>query len=395
MYHAVLYEIGKMIYVFGIICLPMEKYEELYPVSKSWRVWVDELKTMAKNTQRQYPRVFIQFLERWSVDPEELFELKLKHSKSEDPRDRRGIESWVRISMKEIIDSGLAPSTARMTSKAVNSFFTAQNLEFSLRPREVPKTYYNGSRIILKDQIRELYERVGEEHRLRNRAIIMALKDSGLRISDLGSLDVGDYLKTKRVVSDDEIFVVLEPFATVKTGAYAYPVFGPESVAAIDAYLEERGAPALEEPLFVSRHNTRLSPTSMSTMFWKLKDKLDESRKISAHSLRKFFQTSMELSGLPKNWIGKYMGKMVGDSSRVYSQPEDLGDILEKKYIENYDALRVLGAEASAQVLDKQSQRIAELEKQLEEEHNKNQDITHIRLDKRINLRNKRYHKRN
>ena len=354
----------------------MKNYEEFYPESKSWKVWMNDLKTRAENTRRQYPRIFIKFLERWNLGPEELFELKLKNMQSEDPRDRREVEGWVRISMKEAVDIGYAPATARMIAKAVNNFFQAQNLDFKLRAQDKPRVYHNGSRLILKDQLKELYDRVGEEHRRRNRAIVLSLKDSGLRVSDLRNLKVGQYLKAKRVEQDGEIFAVLGPIPTIKTGAPAYPHFGPESVGAIDVYLEERKAEGevnTEDPLFVNRYGKILAASSMSTLIWKLADKLDESSKISAHSLRKFFQTSMEMAGLPKNWIGKYMGKVVGDSTGVYSQPEEVEGLLTGRYIEAYPSLRIFGETSSKQLkeqaseIDKLRQENERLQRELKE----------------------------
>lgn len=91
----------------------------------------------------------------------------------------------------------------------------------------------------------------------------------------------------------------------------------------------------------------------------KLADKLDRSSKISAHSLRKFFQTQMEAVGVPKNWIGKFQGKKIGDSTGLYSRPEELG-LLMQAYIGAYDKLRVF--EESNQKIRKQNERIRELE---------------------------------
>jgi predicted ATP-grasp superfamily ATP-dependent carboligase len=75
----------------------------------------------------------------------------------------------------------------------------------------------------------------------------------------------------------------------------------------------------------------------------------------------------LESSGVAKNWIGKYQGRIVGDSSRAYSQPEDVEGTLTKAYIDAYDSLRIFGGQVSTQQLDEQAQRINDLEARLEE----------------------------
>ena len=60
---------------------------------------------------------------------------------------------------------------------------------------------------------------------------------------------------------------------------------------------------------------------------------------------------------MPEQWIKKLQGK----AADVYSKPEESGKLTEA-YVEAYDSLRVFGEQASAQVLDKQVQRIEDLE---------------------------------
>jgi len=96
-------------------------------------------------------------------------------------------------------------------------------------------------------------------------------------------------------------------------------------------------------------------------MIYKLARKLEDSERISAHSLRKHFQTSLEAAGVAKNWIGKFQGRIVGDSSGVYSKPEETGQLSEA-YVSHYDTLRIFGVEASAQKVQEAEARIAELE---------------------------------
>ena len=343
---------------------------ELYPDSKSWNLWLNDLDTKSESTRYIYLRYFLKFLERWDTDPERLYQARLEHEASKDPRDRKIIEGWVKTQTKEILDEGLSAATARQLGKSVISFFDSQNMTFFLRTRDKPKVYNNGQRVILKDQIRKIWDRVGDEHRLRNRAMITFLKDSGLRISDMGNLDISDFTGARNVINEaGETFKAFEPIRVVKTKTIAYVHIGPEAIKDIDTYLEEeRTGYSEDDPLFIDRTGNRIKTVNTSTIIYKLAKKLKNSNRISAHSLRKHFQVAFESSGVAKNWIGKYQGRIVGDSSRAYSQPEDVEGTLTKAYIDAYDSLRIFGGQVSTQQLDEQAQRIADLETQLEAE---------------------------
>ncbi|MCK4582207.1 tyrosine-type recombinase/integrase, partial [Candidatus Bathyarchaeota archaeon] len=112
------------------------------------------------------------------------------------------------------------------------------------------------------------------------------------------------------------------------------------SVAAIEEYLEDsqdRGEIFTEEsPLFLKQDGERITRHALSSLFKNQAQKLGL-KGVSAHSLRKFHTTSLEDAGMPANWIKKLQGK----AASVYSQPEKTGK-LTVKYIECYDALRVL-----------------------------------------------------
>ena len=216
----------------------IQEIRELYPESKSWGLWINDLATKADSTRYIYLRYFLKFLERWDIDPERLYQTRLEHEDSKDPRDRKIIEGWVKTQTKEIMDEGLSAATARQLEKSVISFFDSQNMTFSLRARDKPKVYSNGQRVILKDQIRKIWDRVGDEHKLRNRAMITILKDSGLRISDMGNLNVSDYSGAREVFNEaGERFKVFEPVRVVKSQTIAYVHIGPEAIKDIDIYL--------------------------------------------------------------------------------------------------------------------------------------------------------------
>jgi len=345
-------------------------------MSKALQVWNEELVGKSKGTRTIYVNKFNLFLERWELTPDGLFELRRTSLESEDPRDKRKIERMVRIIMAECKEAGFSASTCRHYSKALNSFFEAQGLPLNLKAKDHPKGYSNGQRLALAEHIRTMWDYAATQFKYRNRAMLMFLKDSGFRIGDANALNVSDWLEAETHMVDGEAFKLLEPKETGKTKAPAYVIVGPESVEAIDQYLEERRKNGLpmspNSPLFLNRQNTRFHPDGFGHVFQRL-GKFVGKKKISAHSLRKFHTTMLESAGVPQNWIKKLQGRVVGGSMGPYSLPEETGELFEA-YVRAYYKLRIFGEQVSTIKLDEQAQRIAELERLLEEERTKNLD---------------------
>ena len=343
-------------------------------MTKALQVWNEELVGKTKHTRAIYINKFNLFLERWNLTPDELFELRRTSLESEDPRDKREIERMVRIIMAECKEAGFSASTCRQYSKALNSFFEAQGLPLNLRAKDHPKGYSNGQRLAQREHIRTMWDYAATEFKYRNRAMLMFLKDSGFRIGDANALNVSDWLEAETRVVDGEAFKVFEPTETGKTKAPAFVIVGPESVQAIDQYMAERKENGLplgpNSPLFLNRQNTRFHPDGFGHVFQRLGKFLDK-KKISAHSLRKFHTTMLESAGIPQNWIKKLQGRVVGGSMGPYSRPEETGELF-GAYVRGYPKLRIFREEVSTQKLDEQAQRIAELERLLEEERTQN-----------------------
>jgi len=331
---------------------------------KAWEIWMQELGFKAPSTKREYLRHFKNFTERWTLSPSELYEMRLNDVKSDDPRDARGIERMVLTQMNEIIEEGWSVQKAIQMRNAVSSFFEAQGMPLVWRRKDRPKGESDGSRVALPTHILAMYDNAGHYLKQRNRALLFTLKDSGLRISDACTLDVGDYLDLQDMKNDvGEVFkVFLEATTTQKMKVNAYIHLGPEAVTEVDKYLEERGDPAKEEPLFLNKDGGRLTVRAIKNVFDRWKKWLDKrGQKVSAHSMRKFHRTRLEGGGMPEGWVKRLQGK----KASVYSHPEQTGE-LTKMYISSYDRLRVFTAQASAEKVEDQAEKINELEAEVE-----------------------------
>ncbi len=197
------------------------------------------------------------------------------------------------------------------------------------------------ARVILIDEIRTLLEFVAGQFRIRNRAIIMMLKDTGLRRSDLSKMTVEDYLMARVISTERGDFKVFRPYPTTKTGEVAYVHIGPEAVEAVDKYLDGRSS----GPLFLNRNGVQVYEGNMTMMVKRFARHLDNPDNVSPHSFRKTHRTLLE-ARMPES----YMKKLQGKSTDPYIHPEQTGELTEA-YIKHYDAITVFKEELELEAL--------------------------------------------
>jgi len=329
--------------------------------------WEIELKSLSPETRKAYLRHFNKFIAKYDITSEQLYNMHKESLDIEDPRERKQVALMVRDWMKELEKEGYQTGSIRNMIKSISSFFSANELQFSIKRKDRPIVIHNGQRVIRPELIKKLFDSVGAECRLRNRALIIFLKDSGLRVSDVAHLNVGDYMEAQERQTHLGRFKIFQPIKTQKTAQYAYCHIGPEGVDAVEKYLAERKiveeSIPYTDPLFIGRHGGRLSGNALTSQLRRLCGHLGgDSIKISAHSLRKHHKTSLEGAGMPENWVKRLQGK----AASVYSRPEQTDD-LTNAYIEKYPALMIFGKEELSRL--KQEERINELEILLEKQH--------------------------
>ncbi len=165
----------------------------------AYTYWQDELELVAPDTRRGYLLYFNGFIEWLGVDAESLYQWQKRLLEDGDPRTNREIVhkfvAWYREKQRT---KGWAGSTVARTSYAVRSFFTANSLVFPIRQRDLPRQHPNGARVIMLDEIRQLWDLVSNQFKLRKRAIMMVLKDSGLRRGDICLMNIEHYLGAAR-----------------------------------------------------------------------------------------------------------------------------------------------------------------------------------------------------
>ena len=272
----------------------------------AYNYWQEELKSLAPTTKNGYMHYFKAFLTWLNVTPEELYLWQLRLNQDGDQRTNREIvHKFVEYYKIRIAKDGLKGSTIHRMSMSVQSFFASNNLEWPIRTRDLPPSNPVGARVILLDEIRKLWDLVSNENKLRNRAILMMLKDTGLRRGDITKMNVEDYLGSQVLKTDQGTFRVYKPYETENTGKLAYIHLGPECVDAVDNYLAMEGRSS--GPLFLDRKKKRLGAGSITMNIDRLSGYIDNGDKISPHSFRKTHRTLLE-ARMPESYVKKLQG---------------------------------------------------------------------------------------
>lgn len=321
-------------------------------MNDSMDIWKMELQAKSQNTRKQYLRAFKWFIEYADLTPESLFKLHHDALRSPDPRDHYKVSRLVKACMADLKEKGYASSTTYAVYKAVNSFLTSQGLEFKLHGAK-PRVYSQGQRIIEKNEIKEMLEATGE---IRNKAMILTLKDSGLRVSDLVKLR---YDQVRNALESNLDFVLIR-LRQAKNDIPAMPIIGPESLRAIQKWIEfrRRNGEEIQDTSFLftkiegEGKRQPLLSQSISTTIRKIVEKCGL-KDVSAHSFRKFHTTMLQAGGVPESWIAIIQGRKINDSRSAYVHPSD--SQLIAAYSEAYPALSL-----------EETTRLEEYEKRLE-----------------------------
>lgn len=131
---------------------------------------------------------------------------------------------------------------------------------------------------------------------LRDCAIFETLYSTGIRVSSLVGLNIGDYhpgARSLRILSK---------------GAKQQEVpLGEPAIEAIEAYLEERGKPTLQEPMFINKDGGRLTTRSVQRLARKVGLQLGLGR-VTPHTLRHTFATHLLDAGADLRVIQELLG---------------------------------------------------------------------------------------
>lgn len=147
------------------------------------------------------------------------------------------------------------------------------------------------------------------EFGLRDRAILETLYSTGIRVSELVGMDVGDI---------DFISGVIKVFG--KGSKERIVPIGDEAAGAIRRYLEKRNKKAKDkDAVFLNNHARRLTDRGVRGMLDKYIRACSMEEKISPHSLRHSFATHMLDRGADLRAVQELLGHMNLSTTQIYT----------------------------------------------------------------------------
>jgi integrase len=315
--------------------------------SEAIEYWQQELATKNSCTKDIYLKVFNKFLMFIGRTADELLRQRQKDQTNLDLKIQRRIESQLKqFIAKEAADQGFKPATLQLHFAAIRSFFEIHYYPLKMRRGDYPTGESLGVRAATKDMVLKAIENKETRNKAEAKAVILFLKDSGLRASDARRLDYGD-VREPLERGDDFIQITM---ITQKVKTTAKTFIGKEAIRALKEYLGARrkGSRRIppetitdKSPLFRTweSHTAQRIPrgtisTIVRTAFLRIGEK-----HLSAHSLRKYLQTSLEAANVNPNWIDQILGHKLINSRDAYSKPTD--EQLYKAYVNAYKFLRV------------------------------------------------------
>lgn len=302
----------------------------------SMEVWSASLANRTAKTRTEYAHHFKRFYEWTGKNPDELREMKFQENKTEKPWERNQVENLLRKYLQSV-EEKYACNTRKIAYAAVRSFFEAQGMPLFLKRQDRPSGCAFGSKVLDHDEIRHLKNATES---LRDKALIMFLKDSGLRESDAARLrwkDLRDY---------GEGFMGFE-IQTKKKKTKARGFIGPETTEILRLYKEKRmqGTQKLppeenieENPVFalLNKPTKHLPPVSMSGKIGRT-IKLVGIEGATPHGLRKFWEQNVHVENLA--YQKQMNGRALTEVERAYFWKET-PELLEM-FKANYHNLRV------------------------------------------------------
>jgi integrase/recombinase XerC len=209
------------------------------------------------------------------------------------------------------------PASVNLALAALDSFYTQLGLGRPVVRREDMPA--KAPRALTEEQQRRLL-RMCERAPARDRATVVVLLYTGLRLAELVALDVDDV----RVSARKGLVVV----RSGKGDAYREVPLNALVRQVLEEWLPERGwrAPEGERALLVGRGGRRLSKRSVDDVVRGLGK--DAGVKLSAHVLRHTFLTRMVRQGSDLVLVAELAGHRRLETTRRYSLPSDVDRLL-------------------------------------------------------------------
>lgn len=351
--------------------------------------WLDQIDA-SESTRSSYLTHIKKFCECVDKTPTELITESIIEVKEGKLPAERKMKGYVAKFKKCLSDKGLAPKSQAVAMAALKSFFKSYDMPLSQSiARSKKAQILEANNGFLKRE--DILKLIANAKNMRERAIILCMATSGAAIREIINL------KMKNISIDDEGIGTVR-IRRQKSQTDYVTFISPEATIALKNYWDERNRDletkikGQDDYVFVSYGNRskggQLDPITVSKLFNIMGTQLGYGNgegfiKSRSHALRKYFASTLENNGFPKNKVDSMLGHAVSDIDSIYFDSDKLKEHY-KNYLpyltfEKVIEVRSLSTEDTKrlEVMDKENK---ELKEKLESKDGETQDLKN-RLD--------------
>ncbi|MFA4957270.1 MAG: tyrosine-type recombinase/integrase [Candidatus Methanoperedens sp.] len=277
---------------------------------------------LAESTQRVYSMYMKLFCECVGKAPSELISESIIEIKAGLlPSERKEPEHFAKYKTC-LKNKAMSPKSQSLAITCVRSFYKGYDIQLSANITKIkkPMPLRENMNYLSKEDIQKL---ITNCHSLRDKSIILCMVTSGMARQEILSLQMRDI-----TFDDNNIGIVSVRRQKSQTD---YTTFiSPEAVHALKNYFEERNRidklkiKGQTDYVFVTYDNaTHIDKGTFGKLFRTLAAQLGYKNgayqiKSKSHALRKFFASTLENAGLPKNKIDFMLGHTPNSSDLAY-----------------------------------------------------------------------------
>ncbi len=274
--------------------------KKLFSTYEDWQKWLLTFRNLSKNTALSYGydfKYFLNFL-RLHYEENKVSLTILNNLKVQDFR------SWISfLNSRNIL---IGPKSLARARASVKSFFNycilskklENSLIFKLSSPKIPKSL---PRPLSDNQIKKFIDRINEEKnnivKIRNKAFVVLLWGSGLRISEALSLKTNDIKNDYLVILGKGKKERLIPLI-------------PQVKKVLSEWVLERCKIKVTDcnNLFVNVNGKKITPRYFQKFFYNLRNELDLDNNVTPHSLRHSFATHLLKNGVDLRTLQLMLG---------------------------------------------------------------------------------------
>jgi integrase len=213
--------------------------------SPALNYWHQELVTKGDGTKQRYEEYFKEFLEFIGKSPDELIVQRQQDILNPDRKIQRRIESQFLAFLAKKKQDGYSVATQQVIFASIRSFFEIHYFPLIMRKGDYPKGDSDGVKRATKEAILKALKNQNARNRVTTVPLILFIKDTGLRVSDVRRLNYGDIADQL----ENGATLIQINIITQKTKLLAKTFIGEEAIQALKEYIEARNMAEIKQLL--------------------------------------------------------------------------------------------------------------------------------------------------